>query len=240
MLEAVFISDLHLHPNEPIVLERFNSFIRWAAINTRAVYILGDFFHVWAGDDALGIWSKKIAQRLLWLTKQKIAIYYMVGNRDFLVSDKFAIIAGVTLLKEPTILEINGEWTLLAHGDKYCTNDQAHQWFRYLTRNSFFAMIFLKIPLGLRLKIVNKVRKRSAANNTKTAENLNIVVKTMIKDLQKRGATIIIHGHIHKPAFTQYVIKNNLYSQYSLSDWDDKPQILCYDAAHGFYFAQYF
>ena len=104
--EAVFISDLHLHPEEPKITARFNDFIDWAALNTQTVYILGDFFHAWAGDDGLKPWSKTIAERLLWLSKQGVSLYFMHGNRDFLVGKHFATAAGMTILREPTVIQL--------------------------------------------------------------------------------------------------------------------------------------
>lgn len=237
MLDAVFISDLHLQPDEPIILNRFSAFIKWAAANTRAVYILGDFFHVWAGDDAMKTWEREIANRLLNLTEKKVRVYLMPGNRDFLLGDNFAKLAGVILLKEPSIASISGNKFFLAHGDKYCTKDRSHQWFRLLTRNRLFIKLFLKISLDLRKKIVSSVRERSA-NNNKTSKNLEIINTPMIKDMRKKNADIIIHGHTHRPGLIKHLFKEKIYSQYILSDWDDKPQVLCYDSTAGLYFDQ--
>src|SRR5687768_7344593 len=123
MIDAVFISDLHLNPEEPFITARFNSFIDWAAKNTSKLFILGDFFHVWSGDDALDEWSEEIVKRLLWLTKQQVTVYFMRGNRDFLIGEEFARKANVILLQEPTVLNLEGERIFLVHGDGYCTLD---------------------------------------------------------------------------------------------------------------------
>lgn len=237
MLDAVFISDLHLHPSEAQINERFNAFIDWAATNTRTVYILGDFFHAWPGDDGMDSWSEAIAQKLFGLTQHDIKIYYIHGNRDFLLGNQFAKLAGMQILKEPAILPLDTD-VMLVHGDRYCTLDRAHQWFRRLTRNSWFITVFLSVPLTWRNKIVNKVRQHSQTNKTKTSMQMDIVPESMLAHMEQQNVTILIRGHTHKPGLINYQYNGKKYSQYVLSDWDDSPQLLCYDKTNGFKFKQ--
>ncbi|MBA2711817.1 MAG: UDP-2,3-diacylglucosamine diphosphatase [Tatlockia sp.] len=234
--EAVFISDLHLHPTEQEITSRFNAFIDWAALNTKAVYILGDFFHAWAGDDELDSWSELIANRLKWLSEQQVSLFYMHGNRDFLLGEDFAKLAGMTILPEPSLININDNSILLAHGDRYCTNDKSHQRFRKITRSTWFKPLFLNLPLKLRLKMVNKVRQHSQANSTKTADQMDIVAQPMLEQMQEKAVTILIHGHTHKPGLRNHVYNKKIHSQYVLSDWDDSPSLLCYSSAKGLEF----
>lgn len=234
--EAVFISDLHLHPTEHQITTRFNDFINWAALNTKAVYILGDFFHAWAGDDELDSWSKSIAERLKWLSEQNISLFYMHGNRDFLVGEDFAKVAGMTILPEPTLINIETNRILLVHGDRYCINDKSHQRFRRITRTSWFTRLFLYLPLKLRTKLVNKVRQHSQDNNSKTAAQMDVVRKPMLAHMKEHAVTLLIHGHTHKPGLRNHVYNNTIYSQYVLSDWDDSPTLLCYCRAKGLEF----
>ena len=236
MIEAVFISDLHLHPDETAITERFNRFITWAAINARHVFILGDFFHVWPGDDALDAWSGSIADRLTWLTTQGVTLYFMPGNRDFLLGDDFAKRAGVTKLTEPDIITLGDERVLLVHGDRYCTRDKGHQWLRRLTRNALFPKLFLRLPLSWREGLVNKVRESSQSNCSKSALQMDVVASDMLSHMQTLKINTVIHGHTHKPGLTTHDSHGASYRQYVLSDWDDSPLVLCYSLARGFYF----
>ncbi|CDZ78279.1 UDP-2,3-diacylglucosamine hydrolase [Legionella massiliensis] len=237
-LEAVFISDLHLHPEEPAISSRFKAFIDWAAQNTKAVYILGDFFHAWSGDDGIDDWSKSIASQLKWLSEQDVALYYMHGNRDFLLGQAFASAAGITILPEPSVIQLGNNKILLVHGDRYCTNDKSHQWFRRLTRSSWFAKLFLRLPLQFRKKVVAQVRQHSQENYRKTPMQMDVVLKPMLAHMAKHAVTILIHGHTHKPGLRNHLYNNSEYKQYVLSDWDDSPKLLCYYKSKGFKFSQ--
>jgi UDP-2,3-diacylglucosamine hydrolase len=236
MIEAVFISDLHLHPKEPKIIEFFFQFIRWAETNTQSVYILGDFFHVWPGDDALDEWSLSIAEQLSMLASKGVQIYFMPGNRDFLLGSVFARLASMTLLKEPTVISLGNLNVLLVHGDRYCTKDKSHQWLRRLTRNSFFPKLFLSLPYNLRAKLVNKVRQHSQENSRKPSSYMDIVVTNMLKHMRKHAVNTIIHGHTHKPGLTTHEHQGEVFRQYVLSDWDDRPFLLCYNRASGLIF----
>lgn len=236
MIEAVFISDLHLHPDEAFITERFNQFVQWAAINTRSVYILGDFFHVWPGDDALDSWSGLIADKLAWLAAQGVVLYFMPGNRDFLLGDCFAKRAGINQLNEPATITLGGERILLVHGDCYCTLDKGHQWLRRITRNRIFPMLFLRLSLAFRKKLVNAVRQTSQANRSKPLSKMDVVSTVMLNHMKQWNAKIVVHGHTHKPGLTTYNCDVGTFRQYILSDWDDNPLMLCYNRPLGFYF----
>ena len=238
MIDAVFISDLHLHPNDLDITERFNTFIEWAAHNTRSIYILGDFFHLWPGDDAIDAWSKSIAAKLAGLAAAGIQLYFLHGNRDFLLGEKFAKLASLTLLSEPTVIKLGKQNVLLVHGDRYCTNDKGHQWLRRLTRNAIFPRLFLHLPFAFRSKLVNEVRQHSQVNRSKSNADMDIVTTVMMDHMRQLDLSILIHGHIHKPGFSTHTYMGKKYLQYVLSDWDDKPDLLCYDNSKGFYFVR--
>lgn len=233
MFEAVFISDLHLHPDDAMITNRFYQFIDWAASNTTSVYILGDFFHVWAGDDALDEWSRSIANRLAGLAAQGVALYFMPGNRDFLLGQDFLTLARVNRLAEPALITLNNQSVLLVHGDRYCTQDKGHQWLRRLTRNRIFPWIFLRFPYGLRNRLVNKVRQHSQTNRRKSSEQMDVVPLSMISHMKRMQVETVIHGHTHKPGLTIHDDQVQKYKQYVLSDWDDSPLILCYNDTGG-------
>lgn len=236
MIDVVFISDLHLHPEDKEILDRFHNFIAWAKTSVKTLYILGDFFHAWAGDDSINEWSLGIAHQLASLSSQGIALFYMPGNRDFLLGSEFAHHAGWKVLPDPSLIYLGKEEVMLAHGDVYCTLDKAHQRFRRLTRNKLFLTLFLSLPLSFRQSLVNKVRSISQ-NKVSQSKEKDVAAESVIQAMSHYKVTTLIHGHTHKPGLIQY--KSEELKRYVLSDWDDIPQLLCYDNTKGFYFTQY-
>lgn len=237
MIETVFISDLHLHPEEPAIKERFDAFIEWAKKSVATVYILGDFFHAWIGDDGMDEWSRAIAAQIYSLKNQGIKVYYLHGNRDFLLGKEFAKLSGWELLHEPAFVTLGSESVLLMHGDSYCTKDQDHQRFRKLTRNKLFPLLFLRLPLSFRQQLVDKVRKQSMAS-AKSMEAMDVVQETVVQHMQQLKKTVLIHGHTHKCAIIKYQQNGQELTRYVLSDWDNTPQILCYDSTRGLFFTK--
>lgn len=237
MIDVVFISDLHLHPDDHLIQTRFNAFIHWAKTSVKTVYILGDFFHAWVGDDGIDEWSFGIANQIQSLIAEGISVSYMPGNRDFLLGKRFASLAGWQILSEPSLIELGTDKILLVHGDRYCTKDLGHQRFRRITRNTLFSTLFLRLPLKYRQKLVNKVRERSMSN-TKSMEEMDVVAESVIEHMLRYKVITLIHGHTHKPGMTPYTHHSQQLKRYVLSDWDDTPQILCYHNTKGFYFTQ--
>lgn len=241
MIDAVFISDIHLHPNDDHINQRFNSFLEWAIANqVHSIYILGDFFHVWSGDDLMDEWSKEIAYKIASLTDHNIKVYYLHGNRDFLIGEQFCRLAKMTLLPDPHVICFEEQPILITHGDQYCTKDKGHQFLRQLTRNRWFAPLFLSIPKKIRKKIVTGFRRQRAGAKGKPLSQLEIVKDVMIQDMKKHNCQIIIHGHIHQAGLTKHQEKSGLYQQYVLSDWDDTPSYLCYYKSKGIFFKRGF
>lgn len=234
--EAVFISDIHLHPEMPAITNRFYEFIQWAAKHTHSVYILGDFLHVWPGDDAMDTWSGAIADQLAWLSSQGVQVYFMPGNRDFLMGKQFLARANMQKLVESTVIQLGDDRVLLVHGDRYCTLDKGHQWLRRLTRNRLFSSLFLRLPYALRARIVNQVREYSQSNQFKPADQMVVVPSTMLRHLRRHKVETVIHGHTHKPGLTTHRDTRGHYQQYVLSDWDENPRLMCYNYSKKFYF----
>ncbi|MCC5793071.1 MAG: UDP-2,3-diacylglucosamine diphosphatase [Legionellaceae bacterium] len=238
MLEAVFISDLHLGPQSPAITLKFQQFCQWAVTHTRAVYILGDFFHAWPGDDYAEDWLLPIYEALALLVASGTALYFIKGNRDFLVGSTFLSRFQIRLLEDPAVVCFQEQKLLLSHGDRYCSKDKPHQWFRRVTRNSFFSTVFLSLPLKLRKKLVLGVRQYSE-NNKLNQIKLGVADPvSILQDLKRFQCQTLIHGHTHKPALHKQVENQTLHCHYVLSDWDDKPLILCYDKPKGLYFLQ--
>lgn len=259
-----FISDLHLKADRPDITQRFDSFLTWAHTHARAVYILGDLFHVWSGDDCADVFSLGIANKLHQLHLNGIAIYFMAGNRDFLLGEAFAVRAGMTIIKEPYRLELGNMACLLTHGDRYCLDDKRHQWFRVLTRNRWFTPFFLSLPIAWRKSLTGGVRKRSQVYQRHFQVNTAVSPTAVITEMQHHQVYTLIHGHTHQPGTITYdaggeplpvtvpLSRNNSgerirekgflcdvkYTRYVLSDWDDTPQIMCYDKSRGLFFEQ--
>jgi len=235
MLEAVFISDLHLHPDNEAITKRFEVFISWAGMHTKALYILGDLFHVWAGDDVSAAWALPVAHLLQQLAAKGVRIYYMHGNRDFLLGPAFAACCHMEQLPDPFVIALGEERVLLSHGDAYCTRDLAHQWLRRLTRNRRFRWIFLNIPSAWRCRLVERVRARSQQKRYRDITDLDAVPAAMVPALQRTKCHRLIHGHTHQPGIWHEHVAGYAFQRYVLSDWDDIPSVLCYDRAKGFY-----
>lgn len=236
--DVVFISDLHLNPEEPQLINRFNAFIEWALNNTRSVYVLGDLFHVWAGDDCAPQWSLAIAQQFHRLVDHGIQLHFMPGNRDFLLGKTFAKLAGFQVLQDPTVINLDNDVLLLAHGDAYCVLDKAHQRFRRLTRNALFIFVFLRLPIKWRQRLVMQVREQSQRNHKQLPVQWDVVPEALIRDMRHHHVQILVHGHTHKPGLTSHQYEGQVYQQFVLSDWDDSPRILGYNKTSGFKFIQ--
>ncbi|MCW8450765.1 UDP-2,3-diacylglucosamine diphosphatase [Legionella quinlivanii] len=238
MLEAVFISDLHLHPGDNDIARRFETFLNWIKNNPcRKLYILGDFFHAWAGDDGMNPWSEKIAGSLRELRSIGIHTYFMHGNRDFLIGHQFIEKASLQLLADPCIIQLDGQAILLSHGDRYCTLDKAHQRFRRLTRNKLFRFLFLSLPLSTRNRMVERVRQQSKSNRSLSYESMDVVADDCIKEMQFQKTPILVHGHTHKQGLSEYLMPDHsMLRRFVLSDWDNTPKILSFDSVKGLSF----
>lgn len=233
MNEAVFISDLHLSPLHPEITERFKAWVEWALFHTRKVYILGDFFHAWSGDDTFDEWSGSIAEELARFADQNIPVYFMHGNRDFLLGNQFKKLAKIQYIQEPYCFKLNSMKVLLVHGDRYCTLDKQHQWFRCLTRNKGFIRLFLCLPRSLRLQLVEQTRKQSRKHQSQIyRQAMEVVQSSLETHVKQLEVDVVIHGHTHQPKMIQYP----KFKHIILSDWEEIPPILCYDHSKGFYF----
>lgn len=239
MLEAVFISDLHLSPSQPAISNRFYQCVHWISTHTRSLYILGDLFDAWPGDDNIDAFSQPIIDALKQLSDKGVKLYFMSGNRDFLLGKGFMQACGMQYLKDPCIVFFDKKPVLLSHGDKYCTKDKGHQWLRRLTRNALFPILFQLLPLSTRQKFVGKVRTFSQ-QKSKSMIVMDTVEASLIRVMKAMKTTTIIHGHTHKPGLRQMTEKNQVYTQYVLSDWDDLPLLLCYHKSIGFHFVKNF
>ncbi|RSZ59819.1 UDP-2,3-diacylglucosamine diphosphatase [Massilia atriviolacea] len=215
---ALFISDLHLQEAYPRTLDAFFAFMEERAMAARALYILGDLFEYWAGDDDLDApLHRRIAASIRAVSDAGIAVYWIAGNRDFLVGQAFADAAGMQLLGEPHIAEIGGQNIALVHGDAQCTDDLKYMAFRQQVRQPAWQAQFLTMPLAQRKAIIANLREGSKeAHSTKTMEIMDVTPQAIDALFAATGTKVLIHGHTHRPALHERDGKR----RYVLPDWE--------------------
>jgi UDP-2,3-diacylglucosamine hydrolase len=216
MLTTLIISDLHLTHVEEDKINFFNKFCNVYASKADQLFILGDFFNTWLGDDVSISNYKEIISTLNKLT-EKTKVFVMAGNRDFLLSHKFEVETGCKLIKEPYILEHNTKKFLLIHGDSLCTDDVNYQKLKKVLRNPIVKFIFLHLPKSTRLKLTGQLRKKSIkAQSYKSETIMNVNQLAADKLMTKYPEYDLIHGHTHR----QNTHIMNGYTRYVLGDWD--------------------
>lgn len=224
MAPILFISDLHLNADEPETVERFRHFCRNIAPQAQALYILGDFFEYWAGDDDMAEpFNHGIVEELRQLSTKIPHIHLLHGNRDFLLGADFAAAAGVTLLPDPTLIDLFGRPTIITHGDALCTDDVAYQQFRAMVRNPQWQAQFLAQPLAVRKAIAEDLRRKSEASKQEKSAAIMDVNPEAVTDLFRRfpDARDLIHGHTHRPACHVLALEGRECRRWVLQDWYD-------------------
>jgi UDP-2,3-diacylglucosamine hydrolase len=215
---ALFISDLHLQVSHPRTAEAFFRFLAERAAHAERLYLLGDIFEYWAGDDDLDDpFNRSVATALRCLSDGGTAVYWLGGNRDFLVGTGFADAAGLTLLPEPHVATIAGRQVVLVHGDAQCTDDVKYMAFRAQVRDPVWQRQFLAMPLAQRKAIIAGLREGSrAAHGEKSYEIMDVTPAAVAALHADSGTDVIIHGHTHRPALHETDGK----SRYVLPDWE--------------------
>ena len=220
---ARFVSDIHLRAERPDITGRFFSFLDdCAGAGIQALFILGDLFEYWIGDDDLDDeFNREVASRLVALTRRGTQTYFISGNRDFLIGTDFAREAGIALLPELTKVGAGDTAILLLHGDTLCTDDVAYQDFRRLVRSSAWQSSFLGQPLAQRRAEVARLRQRSAAAmQGKSAAIMDVNAQAVSAALRENDCASLIHGHTHRPADHVFELKGEVCTRRVLSDWD--------------------
>lgn len=217
--ESLFVSDLHLARDRPAEKERFLTLLSEFAGHDCEVFILGDLFEYWVGDDDIDDpFNASVVAALSGLHKTGVALYFMHGNRDFLIGERFAEEAGLTLLADPVVRSIQGEPTLLMHGDLLCTDDLAYLAFREEVRNPAWQAQFLGQPLAVRHEMARAATKESdVAKSGKSMEIMDATPQAVLDAFKKEGVKRLIHGHTHRPAIHTY--KDLGAIRYVLPDW---------------------
>lgn len=231
--KTLFISDLHLDEGYPKITERFLNFLDQLDETVEALYILGDFFNAWVGDDDISPFHCKI-QSALKLVSNHRPVYFLPGNRDFLIGRQFAKATGCTLLKDPTLINLYGVPTLLMHGDSLCIQDIQHLRFRAIVQNPFIKYIFLKCPLSFRKKIAQELRIQSRKHLTGAINVLWDIPEAEVRRImQKFGVNQMIHGHIHRPMIHSMDFEGRKAQRIVLGDWEASDGILICEPPQG-------
>jgi UDP-2,3-diacylglucosamine hydrolase len=217
---ALLVSDLHLQESHPRTAEAFFRFLAERASQAGALYLLGDIFEYWAGDDDLGTpFHQHVVDALRALSDSGVAVYWMAGNRDFLAGQDFARAAGLTLLPDPHVLSFKGRTVALAHGDAQCTDDLKYMAFRAQVRDPAWQQQFLAMPLAQRKAIIAGLREGSRqAHGEKSYEIMDVTPDAVAALHAATGAATIIHGHTHRPAL--HFDPETGRRRYVLPDWE--------------------
>lgn len=199
-MTTLFISDLHLSPERPAVTGAFYRFLEKQGAKADALYILGDLFEAWIGDDDPSPLSRDVIAKLKAYTDSGKQLFFLHGNRDFLVGKRFARETSCTLLPEHKVIDLYGQPVLLLHGDTLCIEDIAYQKFRWKVRNPIGTWLLSHLPLKKRLQIASDWRQKSMnANSNKSSNIMDVTPDEAERVFQKYGVKRMIHGHTHRP-----------------------------------------
>jgi len=228
---TLFVSDLHLDALEPAAGAQFIEFLRTRAVAADALYILGDLFESWVGDDDEDTHRAMICDGLRELAGRGVPCYVMHGNRDFLLQRGFAQRSGTRLLADPVIIDLYGRSALLTHGDALCTADRPYQLLRGVVRAPSWQRRFLRLPLTLRRSLAQQARDGSRRHTSNTAGAI-MDVNTQAVDAAMRacGVQLLIHGHTHRPAVHEFELDGVPAMRIVLGAWHDQGSCLSWDA----------
>lgn len=230
--ESLFIADLHLSAGRVTTLRRFVRFIEQRAVQAEALYILGDLFDAWVGDDDFTPPNGLIVRALQRLSAQGTRIYLQHGNRDFLIGARFAKAAGLEILPDHAVIDLYGTPTLLCHGDSLCSDDVAYQQFRRKSRDPAWRTDILAKPLLLRLLAARWYRLRSFWHKSKqSAVIMDVNADTLKQTVREYGVSRLIHGHTHRPCLNTFTLDGQCVQRYVLAPWEEQGSVLCCNAS---------
>lgn len=226
-MSTLFISDLHLDASRPQISALFQDFLRGEARDADALYILGDLFESWIGDDDDAELATQISAELRALSDAGVPVFFMHGNRDFLLGSDFATRSGITLLKDPTMIDLYGEKALLMHGDTLCTDDHAYLKFREQVRNPIWQQNFLAQPLAARREFAARARTESQRHTASAKPDImDVNTKAVDAILHEHGVHRLIHGHTHRPFVHGLKVDGETAARIVLGDWYEQGSVL--------------
>ena len=230
-MTTVFISDLHLDDARPRIFEAFENLLATQPTEIQALHILGDLFESYIGDDDDAPLNARVARATRKVRDAGVPVYFMHGNRDFLLGADYAERAGMTVLEDPFVIELSGERTLLMHGDVLCTDDVAYQAVRRQVRTPEWKAQILAMPLQARRAFAAKSRAESRAHTGSTMESIMDVNAGAVAEAMRRaGTTRLIHGHTHRPAIHRFALDGQPAERIVLGDWYEQGSVLRVDA----------
>lgn len=230
--KTLFISDLHLDTDTPGILQSLLTVLHERAAGADALYILGDLFEAWVGDDDQSDIADAVATALMSLSLAGTRVYLMHGNRDFLIGNDYAARCGATLLADPMVIECYGRRVALAHGDSLCTRDTAYMAFRKQMRDPAWQQAFLDRPLLERHMVAQQMRQKSQdANSQKASDIMDVTHQEVVKLLETLQVNILIHGHTHRPGIHTIRLHEPIHGsdeavRIVLGSWDQKAWVL--------------
>ena len=227
-MTTLFISDLHLDERRPQITKLFLHFLATEAREADALYILGDLFEFWSGDDIRNTLNDNVKNGLKALTDSGVKCFFVKGNRDFLVSKRFAKETGVTVLGDYTAIDLDGQQVLVAHGDTLCTLDEKYQAFRAAVNIPWRQKLFTCLPVFVREAIANKIRGKSQqGNQQKSMTIMDVTESEVVEKMQEYDCQILIHGHTHKPNIHDVTLSHGkIGKRIVLGDWFDQGSVL--------------
>jgi UDP-2,3-diacylglucosamine hydrolase len=229
-MARLFVSDVHLDGGAPEAIEQFLDFLKVHALHAEALYILGDLFETWVGDDDADPAKARVCSSLRELTACGVAVFIIHGNRDFLLGRSFCERTGCELLSDPIIVELDGESVLVTHGDALCTDDRAYQALRASVRTRAWQRRFLALPIEARARLANQARAGSQAHTARVVPQIMDVnahaVATSFRALAVRR---MIHGHTHRPAIHDDLIDGERVQRIVLGAWYEQGSYLWYE-----------
>jgi UDP-2,3-diacylglucosamine hydrolase len=226
----LLISDLHLEEGRPDITRAFLGLLNGRARGAESLYILGDFFEAWIGDDAMSPFQRSICQALRVLSDSGTRVFLMHGNRDFMIGHGFCKAAGCTLLKDPSVVNFNGEPVLLMHGDSLCTRDEAYMRMRRYLRHPLTLWVLRHLPLSTRHKLARKLRSESRAQTRMKANDIvDVTPEEVPRVMNESGVKTLIHGHTHRPAVHDVQLGQTTAQRIVLGDWDREGWLLQID-----------
>jgi len=226
-VKTLIISDLHLDAAQPAIAQQFLAFLEREAPGSDALYILGDLFEAWLGDDDPDPAARAVVAALRRLVDGGVPCFVMHGNRDFLIGERFCRETGATLLEDGTLAERHGRRVLLMHGDTLCTDDVSYQRLRRIVRNPIVRWVFGRLSLSQRRALAKKLRAGSRKHIGMTSpEIMDVNAAAVAEEFRSSGVDTLIHGHTHRPAVHELVVDGMPVRRIVLGDWYTQGSVL--------------
>ena len=227
---TLFISDLHLDGERPDITAQFLEFLEREASQAQALYVLGDLFEAWIGDDDPDPDKQRVTTALRSLTQGGVPVYFIHGNRDFLIGRRFAARTGVRLLPDPTMIQMYGQRVLLMHGDTLCIDDPDYQRLRRIVRNPVVQFILRRLTLRQRMNLAARMRAGSKAHiqsmDKAAPQIMDVNQDEVRRTFERQRVDFIVHGHTHRPAIHKVQLDNRTVTRIVLGDWYEQGSVL--------------